>query len=270
MDTRPRARLDSIPMGFLRDFRRKRILARQGVPDDAWAGIREEHPILDGLGETELDRLRALVTVFRHEKRFEGARGVTLDEYGRTVIAAQACLPILELGMDWYAGWSTVVVVPREFVGDFSQVDEAGVVHEWREEMGGESWDRGPLVLSWEDVEASGWGDGYNVVIHEAAHKLDLGDGEVNGCPALHADMDRSRWDAAMAAALEDIRRRGPKQRKGRIDPYAAESPEELFAVATESFFEEPHMLGREYPAVYEELRAFYRQDPRSRPRRKR
>ena len=256
-------------MGFLRDLRRRRIIARGTVPDDQWVSILEEHPVLDGLAEPELDRLRGLVTVFLHEKRFEGAAGVSLDEYRRTVIAAQACLPILELGMDWYEGWSTVVVVPREFVGDFTQVDEAGVVHEWQEEMGGESWDRGPLVVSWEDVEASGWGDGYNVVIHEVAHKLDLGDGEVNGRPALHAGMDGAQWDTVMTAALEDLRRRGPRERKGKIDPYAAESPEELFAVATESFFEEPRALRRQYPDVYALLRSFYRQDPARRERRK-
>ena len=265
MDTPRPAAIESGPVGFLRDLKRKRILASRPVPDETWSGIREEHPILDGLGEEELERLRGLVAVFLGEKRFELAHGVALDDYGRAVIATQACLPILELGLDWYAGWSTVVVVPREFVGEFSEVDDAGVVHEWQQEMGGESWDRGPLVLSWEDVEDSGWGDGYSVVIHEVAHKLDLTDGEVNGRPALHADMDGARWDAVMAAALEDLRAGPQKARKGRIDPYAAESPEELFAVATESFFEEPHVLKRQYPEVYAELQAFYRQDPASR-----
>ena len=257
-------------MAFLRDLRRRRILRRELLPEDQWESIVREHPILDGLEADAFKRLRELVTLFLHEKHFEEARGVTLDAYARAVIATQACLPVLELGIDWLLGWSTVVVVPREFVGDFSHVDEAGVVHEWQEEMGGESWDRGPLVLSWEDVEASGWGDGYNVVIHEVAHKLDLGDGEVNGRPALHADMDPSRWADVMGAALKDLGRRGKRWRKGSVDPYGAEGPEELFAVTSESFFEEPQVLRRQYPEVYAELRAFYRQDPAQRERRKR
>jgi MtfA peptidase len=269
MDTRTEVRQDRA-MGFLRDFRRRRVLSRSMVPDDVWAGVLEEHPILDGIEDQALARLRALVSVFLHEKRFENPRAIALDDYGRAVIATQACLPILELGMDWYAGWSTVVVVPKEFVGDFTDVDEAGVVHEWQEEMGGESWDEGPLVVSWDDVEASGWGEGYSVVIHEVAHKLDQSDGAVNGKPALHPEMDVARWEAVMAAALQDLRRRGGKERPGHIDPYARESPEELFAVATESFFEEPHVLRRQYPDVYGQLRSFYRQDPAARTRRRR
>jgi Mlc titration factor MtfA (ptsG expression regulator) len=256
-------------MGALRDIRRRRILSRYPLPDDLWADVLEQHPILRDLDEAETSRLRRLVTVFGHEKTFEAAHGVELDELHRTVIATQACLPILGLDLDWLTGWSTVVVVPREFVGEFTQIDDAGVVHEWQEEMGGESWDRGPLVVSWEDVEASGWGEGYSVVIHEVAHKLDLGDGAVNGRPALHADMDGSRWDATMAAALEELRRRGPRWRRGRIDPYAAEGPEELFAVCTESFFEEPRVLWKQLPAVYGELRTFYRQDPLARAQRR-
>jgi hypothetical protein len=255
-------------MGFLRDLRRRRILSRELVPEDRWGEIVREHPILHGLEAGELRALRELATLFLHEKRFEAARGIELDQFARAVIATQACLPILELGMDWFSGWGTVVVVPREFVGDFSEVDEAGVVHEWQEEMGGESWDRGPLVLSWEDVEASGWGDGYNVVIHEVAHKLDLGDGEMNGRPALHPEMDANGWAEAMGAALADLRRRGTRYRKGRVDPYGAESPEELFAVTSESFFEEPGVLRRQYPDVYAALAAFYRQDPAARRRR--
>ena len=95
--------------------------------------------------------------------------------------------------MEWYENWKTIVVVPDVFVEEHTSFDAAGVVHEWDEDKSGESWDGGPVLLSWKDVEASGWGDGYNVIIHEAAHRLDLLDGEVNGRPALHKGMDPRR-----------------------------------------------------------------------------
>lgn len=257
-------------MGYLRDLRRRRLLARHRLADELWSRLLEEHPVLDGMDPDAMSRLRDLATLFLHEKHYEVAPAAGVTDYGRAVIATQACLPILELGMDWYSPWRTVVVVPMQFTGDFQEVDEAGVVHEWVEEMGGESWDHGPLVVSWEDVEASGWGEGYSVVIHEAAHKLDLSDGEMNGRPALHEDMDPERWTAVMTEALEDLRRRGTKWRRGRVDPYGAESAIELFAVTSETFFEEPRVLARQYPGVYAELRAFYRQDPATRSRRAR
>jgi Mlc titration factor MtfA (ptsG expression regulator) len=36
----------------------------------------------------------------------------------------------------------------------------------------------------------------------------------------------------------------------------------EFFAVATETFFERPHELRRQYPELFAELHRYYRQDP--------
>ena len=49
------------------------------------------------------------------------------------------------------------------------------------------------------------------------------------------------------------------------IDPYAAESPAEFFAVMSEAFFEIPQVVQSEYPAVYAQLGLFYKQDPAAR-----
>ncbi len=248
---------------MFRGLRRTRIIRENLLPEDIWAWLRDDHPILDGLTSDELERLRRLSTLFLHEKVFEGADGLSLTDGMREVIAVQACLPVLNLGLDWYENWKTVVVVPDVFVEEHTAFDEAGVAHEWDEDKSGESWDTGPVLLSWKDVEASGWGEGYNVVIHEAAHRLDLLDGAAHGRPALHEGMDPVEWHQVFAAAYEDLKRKTSRRRKGtRIDAYAVEDDGEFFAVTSEYFFESPEVLRSEYPEVYRLLSTFYRQDP--------
>jgi hypothetical protein len=253
---------------LFRRLRRARILRRRLLAQDHWSSLLEEHPILAGLAPEEQARLRELSTLFLHEKIFESRGQLELDEYRRAVIAVQACLPVLNLGLDWYRNWRTVVVVPEAFTGEYEEWDKAGVVHEWEEEESGESWDQGPVVLSWQDVEASGWGDGYNVVIHEAAHKLDLLDGQSNGRPQLHEGVSAADWYEGFTGAYEDFRKRAGRKRRGkrlRIDDYAAEDDAEFFAVGCEYFFEQPAVLKEEYPQVYGLLAAFFRQDPSAR-----
>jgi MtfA peptidase len=250
-------------MGLFRSLRRHHILRESLLPADVWKWLVEEHPILAGLTDTDLARLRALSTLFLHEKVFEGADGLELTRAMCEVIAVQACLPILNLGMESYENWKTVVVVPDVFIQEHTSYDHAGVVHEWDEDESGESWDTGPVVLSWKDVEASGWGDGFNVIIHEAAHRLDMLDGEVNGRPALHTGMDPVEWERSFRSAFADLKRRtGRNKRRSKIDPYAVEDDAEFFAVTTEHFFETPKLLRTEYSDVYRLLSDYYRQDP--------
>jgi Mlc titration factor MtfA (ptsG expression regulator) len=258
-------------VGVFRSIRRSRILREGLLSGEAWEWLLRDHPILDGLSPDEKDRLRKMATLFLHEKIFEGADGLSPTEVIREVISVQACLPILNLGMEWYEDWKTIVVVPDAWSDEHAEIDSAGVAHEWEEDKSGESWDMGPVVLSWKDVEESGWGDGYNVVIHEAAHRLDLRDGEMNGRPALHEDMSPQEWADVFSRAFADLSRRSSvRRRRLRMDPYAATDDAEFFAVASEYFFEQPEVLQSEYPQVYQLLRAFYRQDPGARraPRR--
>jgi len=254
-------------MGFVRRLLRPRVLRTSLVPDETWAKLLHQHPIVSGLSADEGRRLRELTTLFLHEKPVSAAGGIALTDYLRAVIAVQACLPILGLDIDWYENWKTVVVVPDTFTERYAEPDAAGVVHEWEEDdRSGTSWDEGPVVLSWEDIEASGWGDGYNVVVHEAAHRLDQTDGAVNGCPALHEGIDAEEWRRVFSGSFEDLNRRvRSRKRRSKIDSYAAESDAEFFAVASEYFFERPRVLTGEYPDVYRLLAAFYRQDPAGR-----
>ena len=255
----------SAPMWPFRHFRRNKILREHPLADAAWRGVLHEHPILAGLAGDEARKLRELAVLFLHEKIFEPVRGLRLTEPMRLTIAVQCCLPVMNLGVDWLEGWRTVIVYPGAFVRKREQFDIAGVMHEWEEAISGEAWKLGPLILSWADVEASGHGEGYNVAIHEIAHKLDLLNGEVDGFPPLHRGMSRQAWNEAFSTAFDDLCRRVDAGEDTAIDPYATEQPGEFFAVLSEYFFELPDLVEAEYPPVYRQLAAFYRQDPLAR-----
>ncbi len=230
------------------------------IPDALWQETLARLPFLGWLSADGRQRLRALTTRFLDEKEFTATGGLELDDRMRLSIAVQGCLPILNLGLDWYAGWVGIVVYPAEFVIPRSIIDEDGVVHEYDEVASGEAWGGGPLLVSWQDVEMAG--AGYNVVIHEFVHKLDMLNGEADGLPPLHPGMLPADWEAALSAAYDDFCERVDAGEDTTLDPYAAESPGEFFAVLAEAFFETPQMLHDEYPAVYAQLAAFFRLDP--------
>ncbi|MCY4154765.1 MAG: zinc-dependent peptidase [Gammaproteobacteria bacterium] len=238
---------------------------RKSISDAAWAAALDAVPMLAPLADAERAQLRELSACFIASKSIEPVRGQRLDTADLVMLAAQACLPVLALGLEAYASWQSVVVYPGGFVAREREVDEAGVEHEWDEARAGESWPQGPVILSWEDVLASGQGEGYNVVVHEMAHKLDMLDGEANGRPPLHRDMDAEIWRRDFSAAFADLKRRIDAGEAPAIDDYATTDPSEFFAVTSEYFFDAPGVLANEYPAVYTRLCEFYRQRPRPR-----
>lgn len=247
-------------MRALREWRRRRAAAKIAIDEVQWRAAEYPLPFLDRLGEEERRRLRELARQFIAEKEWSGARGLELTAPMQLSIALQACLPILNLGLDAYRGWVGIVVYPGDFVIPRRQMDESGVVHEYADEVLGEAWEGGPVLVSWFGNLAE-IGD-VNVVIHEFAHKLDMTDGAVDGVPALPADMSRREWVAAFEPAYLDFCRRVDAGEDTAIDPYAAEDPSEFFAVLSEVFFEAPDLLRDEYPAVYAQLARYYRQDP--------
>lgn len=249
-------------MGFIRDWRRRRLLQRQPLPATPWQALCDSAPLLATLDAVERERLRQRTTLFLAEKSIHGVQGVELDECQRWLIAALATLPILNLDDDWYGGFYEVIVYPDEFIPRHEVEDEHGLVHVRHIPLSGESWPQGPVILSWADVAASMALDGYNVVIHEFAHKLDMRNGDANGMPPLHRDMERAAWTTAFTTAFDRLNAELDAGRDTLIDPYAAEDPGEFFAVLSEAFFELPADLRHIFPAVYEQLRAFYRQDP--------
>ena len=251
-------------MGWLRDWKRRRILKVHRIDDALWRRAQRHLPFLNGLSAGEEERLRALAVVFLAEKQFTPVHGLALSDDDRVEIALQACLPVLELGLDWYDGWVGVVVHPSDFKVKRAETGEDGVVHEWDDELAGESWPGGPVVLSWEALDDSGSvaEGGANVVIHEFAHKRDMLDGEANGVPPMPSRQARERWIEVFDAAFERLRAEVDAGRDTFLDPYAAEHEAEFFAVASEAFFESPNALRKDYPALYDLFKGFYRQDP--------
>jgi Mlc titration factor MtfA (ptsG expression regulator) len=270
---------------------RRRALSRAAIDEAAWRDALARCRVASHLDLAATGRLRELVTLFLDRKQFTAAGGLELDDAMRLAIALQACVPVLELGIDSYAPWLEVIVYPDEFIVEREHVDDAGVVHEVREPLSGESWAGGPVVLSWADVEAANPDEPFNVVLHEVAHKLDMLDGAADGIPPLHAGMSRAAWHGAFSEAYDDfvdrveqlerLEHRSTRSRRRLpvsdtlefssldrrwaalpLDPYAGQDAAEFFACASEAFFEAPARLGAAYPAVYEQLAGFFRQDP--------
>lgn len=251
-----------VGMGWLGRWRRQRLLRRHAIADPTWAQATADLAALRHLSPDQRRRLREAATLFIAMKDIIAPGGEPLPELQRARIAALAALPVLELGLEWYAGWHSVVVYPGGFIARQTFEDEAGVVHEVSRDLAGEAWDTGPVILAWDDVLAAGPADGYNVVLHELAHKLDMLNGEPNGMPPLHRDMPVAEWSSAFEAAWADLERVVAAGGEPAVDAYALEAPEECFAVMTEAFFERPRRLAEAYPQVYRQLARFYRQDP--------
>jgi MtfA peptidase len=241
---------------------RGRVLKNESLPVDLWRRVIARLRFLSELNNSELERLRECVTLFLHAKQISGAHGLVVTGEMRVTIAAQACILILNLDLDYYDGWVEVIVYPGGFVRDFKYIDEDGVAHHAREPASGESWLGGPVILSWEDAATVEPDLGYNVVIHEFAHKLDMLNGDANGFPPLHANMSREAWSEVFSEAYADFCSRVDGDEATELDSYAAENPGEFFAVMSEAFFQTPRVVRSHYPAVYEQLASFYRQDP--------
>ncbi|MGH8704579.1 MAG: zinc-dependent peptidase [Burkholderiales bacterium] len=248
-------------------MRRRRVLRKHRIDERLWRRARHHLPFLAGLSADEERRLRQLAVVFLAEKQFTPVRGLVLSDEDRLEIALQACLPILELGLDWYDGWVGIVVHPSDFRVKRAETDEDGVVHEWDDALAGESWPGGPVVLSWEALDEAGTvaAGGANVVIHEFAHKLDMMSGDADGVPPLASRAARERWIEVFEREFERFCGEVDAGKETFLDPYAAEHESEFFAVASEAFFETPNALRREFPGLYDLFKGFYRQDPAQR-----
>jgi Mlc titration factor MtfA (ptsG expression regulator) len=247
-------------MGFLREWRRKRTLKSARLDQTLWKRVAAKLSFLRGLSEDDTARLKELVVLFLAEKEMHGAQGLQLTDEVRLSIAAQACLPILNLGLDAYGGWVGVIVYPGEFRVQKEEVDQDGVVHTFDEELAGEAWPGGPVILSWEDIGLAE--RGYNVVIHEFAHKIHMDGGGDEEYPAARAGMDAARWRKTLKEAYDRFCAEVDTGESTFIDPYAAEHPAEFFAVMSEAFFTESGVLARDWPELYAQLAMFYKQDP--------
>ncbi|MGF6493692.1 Mlc titration factor MtfA (ptsG expression regulator) [Luteibacter sp. 621] len=235
------------------------------IDDARWNEAVARVPLARALDAPRLHYLRQLTALFLHTKRFHALGGAELDAFWTLVIAMQASLPALPRGPKAFKGWTNVLVYPGEFNVRRNHRDaQSGVVTERDDTLIGEAWDRGPMVLSLADVKLdieAPW-DGFNVVVHEMAHKLDMLAAPVNGVPPLLAGMNRREWIATMQAAFDRQVKQVERGRETAIDPYAAEAPEEFFAVTSELHFSQPAVLRAAEPKVAKLLADFYGPSP--------
>ena len=230
------------------------------LPDALWLPALQRIPYATMLSATDRLRLQSLVLQFLKTKHFEGAQGCDVNDAMRVEIAVQACLLILNLDMDYYRGWRSIIVYPSDFAVKKSMIDEDGVVHEWTEEISGESWEQGPVILSWEACSVPP--PDMNVVLHEFAHKLDMLDGVANGCPPLPPEIAPEVWAKDFSAAYMSLIKSLETKPALPLDAYAAENPAEFFAVLCEQFFLQAGLVHDQFPRLYRHLVTFFRQDP--------
>lgn len=235
------------------------------LADALWRDALDGCPLAQRLDHARQDELRQLVGVFLARKRFHALAEAELSDRWRVLIAMQACLPALRQGPRALQGWRDILVYPGEFkVRRSHHDDRSGVVTESDDVLIGEAWERGPLVLSLADVQldlAQPW-DGYNVVVHEIAHKLDMLDGPPDGVPPLPPQIPRRQWIVAFQRAFDHLSNDVARGRSTLIDPYAAEGADEFFAVVSELHWSQPGVLRRADAAVADLLDAYYGPSP--------
>ena len=235
---------------------RRRGSARP-IPDALWEQVLARYPFLSARPQVELSRLRELAAKFLASKEFHGAQGFVITDEVAVSIAAQAVLPVMHLGLKWYDDFVGIVVHRGQVVARRTEIDEAGVVHHWDDLLAGEAMDRGPVMLNWRDVQDAGATaqQGYNLVIHEFAHKIDLRDGQADGCPPLPSPAKRRAWLATMEAQYQAFREKvilaerfgGEEQ---WLDAYGATAIDEFFAVACEAYFVNRARFQQEFPTL--------------------
>jgi len=258
------------------------------ISDELWRGQIQAFPLLQELDAASQDHLRDMCGQFLARKSIVGVRGLELTASMELHIAAQACIPVLHLGLGWYRGWSGIVVYPASFRVRRKIQEENGVVHELNMDLSGEAWKGGPVVLSWEDTSESVYqsagqraGPAHNLVIHEFVHQIDLLDGEADGVPPfdrrLHRGLNRTNWVteleeafARFCAEVELIESEMPADvdpdsfdadryyARLPLDAYASTDTAEFFAVSSEAYFVRPSDIRDAFPGWYELLRRFF------------
>lgn len=239
-----------------------RTLGRQSaptktIPDNLWMDTLLQFPFLARRPVAELQQLHEMAGKFLKQKEFTGAHGLKVTDEMAVAIAAQACLPVLHLGLRWYDDFKGIVVHPGAMLARREVTDQAGVVHRYNEELLGEAMQGGPVTLSWQDVAAAGSSAelGHNVVIHEFVHKMDMRDGAADGCPPLSTRSAHTSWHAVMQPAYDGFCEKVAMAKRFGAEPpwlddYGAGSPAEFFAVACEAYFVNRERFTQDFPAL--------------------
>lgn len=245
-------------------FLKRRWLLKRPFPD-SWQRILEgKVPVYSRLPSNYRDLLKKRLVIFMDEKRFEECGGMVLTEEMRVIIAAYACVLILEETADYYGGLQTILVYPDDYMAPVHEQDEGGIVTEGYEHRKGEYWGAGNIVLSWSEIDDNLYEDsqGHNLIYHEFSHQLDDRYGLTAGIDYDGKPLRDDEWTHVLAKSYRKLQRRAYENRRSALDLYGTKSPAELFSVASEAFFEKPDALHRENPDLYAMLKNFYSLDP--------
>jgi Mlc titration factor MtfA (ptsG expression regulator) len=242
--------------------REARALGRHPIPDHLWQLTLLRYPFLAQRSSEDVEELRRMCSLFLASKEFHGVDGFEVTDDVALAVAAQACLPVLKLGLGWYDSFVGIVMHADEVVAQREYMDEDGIVHHYEEALVGEAMEGGPLMLTWTASEAAEFDPDsvFNVVIHEFAHVIDMRDGCADGVPPLESLEAREQWLDVIEPEWQDFCERVDAGEETLIDPYGAESLEEFFAVALEAFFVAPVEMKKEQPALYRLLCDFFKQ----------
>ena len=242
--------------------RRNKLFLKPLAPD--CIQILENNVSIYSLLSEELKKeLHGRINIFLDEKEFIGCAGLQISTEIRITIAGNACLLLLKRDKRCFPGFTTILMYPDTYVAKEIKSDGMVELHE-ESTRSGESWYRGPVVLSWADVMRGSLdhSDGHNVVLHEFAHKLDEENKAMNGLPVLRDSSHYAEWADVLSKEFDSLLVRVDRGTNSVIDSYGAVSPAEFFAVATESFFEKPLQMKDKLPELYQQLKRFYNLDP--------
>lgn len=246
-------------------FKRKRRERIRSLPFPVkWQEILEKNiAYYNHLNAADQAELRSHIQVFLDEKEFEGFDGMEITDEIKVTIAAQACILLLHRDTDYYPTLHTILVYPHPFYSQIKHRLAGGIIQEGEQGRLGESWYRGPVILSWDDVQKSAHdhNDGHNVVFHEFAHQLDSESGANEGTPLLPQKSMYVAWARVLSEEYKDLLDHLKHHHKSDIDAYGATNPAEFFAVVTEYFFEKPIQLKQRHPELYEQFKNFYNLD---------
>ncbi|TWT89805.1 Protein MtfA [Pseudobythopirellula maris] len=244
--------------------RRRERVASAGL-DEEWRDRAHQlcwqYPRLDPV---EQRRLEELAAVFIAEKKWEGCGGFEVDDVVKQTIASQVALMTLGFDDEHFDSTMSVLVYPDAYVArDYLAVDDHSVL-EFDTARLGEAWRRGPVVLSWPNVEAAGRGpnSGISLVHHEFAHQLDNLSDEANGLPPMPSHEAARSWLTTSRNARKRLSRELRSGVDAPLDEYATTNATEFFAVATEAFFQTPRLLKRWDGELFTQFVGFFRQDP--------
>lgn len=234
-------------------------------PDEHLVILEQNIPVYQKMPAQLQLQLQYLIKQFLYQKDFYGCAGLEITDEIRLTIAGQACLLLLNRGPRVYPDLHSILVYPSAFIASSTEMAPGGVVTYRRHSLLGESWGDGRVVLSWDDVQqgAHDFTDGHNVVLHEFAHQLDEESGRTNGAPILASRLNYPGWTAVLSREFANLRSDVLHNKPTVLDEYGATNPAEFFAVATETFFEMPAQMAEHHPELFQELKNYYRVDPR-------